>query len=269
MLTYGISCGTAGETALDDVSRTGVRGTLYLNSSTGVYTYVPSNDPGNALAAPTTETPTITVSDGTLSGSQTYKVTIGVANAAAGTPAAIGKLINTDVYNTANTFTAVSSPRPNSSGYGAFMMTAAGVWSYTLDNANSAVQALDVGDTLTDTFTVTTAVVTVTIRGSTMRAPTISTTSPWGTAKYPIRHSSSELPAATPLQETAMNFKSSMRAPARIPSTAPARMTLCMQDPTMTRLRAMTAMTRSTEDPEQSTATTAPIPSSADLVATG
>ena len=171
MLTYGISCGTAGETALDDVSRTGVRGTLYLNSSTGVYTYVPSNDPGNALAAPTTETSTITVSDGTLSGSQTYKVTIGVANAAAGTPAAIGKLINTDVYNTANTFTAVSSPRPGSSGYGAFMMTAAGVWSYTLDNANSAVQALDVGDTLTDTFTVTTAVVTVTIRGSTDAGP--------------------------------------------------------------------------------------------------
>jgi hypothetical protein len=45
------------------------------------------------------------------------------------------------------------------------------VWTYTLDNANSAVQALDVGDTLTDTFTVTTTdgtkqVVTATIRGS-------------------------------------------------------------------------------------------------------
>ena len=47
-------------------------------------------------------------------------------------------------------------------------MTAAGVWTYTLNNANSAVQALNVGDTLTDTFTVTTVdgtpqVVTVTI----------------------------------------------------------------------------------------------------------
>ena len=41
-------------------------------------------------------------------------------------------------------------------GYGTFTMTAAGVWTYTLDNANSAVQALNVGDTLTDTFTVTT-----------------------------------------------------------------------------------------------------------------
>ena len=50
-------------------------------------------------------------------------------------------------------------------------MTAAGVWTYTLNNANSAVQALNAGDTLTDTFTVTTIdgtakVVTVTINGS-------------------------------------------------------------------------------------------------------
>ena len=35
-------------------------------------------------------------------------------------------------------------------------MTAAGVWTYTLNNANPAVQALNAGDTLTDTFTVTT-----------------------------------------------------------------------------------------------------------------
>ena len=35
-------------------------------------------------------------------------------------------------------------------------MTAAGVWTYTLDNSNAAVQALNVGDTLTDSFTVTT-----------------------------------------------------------------------------------------------------------------
>ncbi|MEH2516348.1 VCBS repeat-containing protein [Bradyrhizobium sp. AZCC 1610] len=173
MLTYD---GTAGETVLDDVSRTGFYGTLYLNSATGVHTYVPSNDPGNALAAPTTEICAITVSDGTLSGNQTYKVTIGVANAAPGTPSATGKLIDSDVYNTANTFTAVSSTRPSSGRYGTFMMTAAGVWSYTLDNANSAVQALDVGDTLTDTFTVTTAggtkqAVTVTIGGGADAGP--------------------------------------------------------------------------------------------------
>ena len=35
-------------------------------------------------------------------------------------------------------------------------MTAGGVWTYTLDNSNAAVQALNAGQTLTDTFTVTT-----------------------------------------------------------------------------------------------------------------
>ena len=86
----------------------------------------------------------------------------------AGTPTATGTLTDTDVDNPPNTFTAVSSPTASAGGYGTFTMTAAGVWTYTLDNANSAVQALNVGDTLTDTFTVTTIdgtakVVTVTI----------------------------------------------------------------------------------------------------------
>ena len=35
-------------------------------------------------------------------------------------------------------------------------MTKAGGWTYTLNEANSVVQALNVGGTLTDTFTVTT-----------------------------------------------------------------------------------------------------------------
>ena len=84
---------------------------------------------------------------------------------------ATGTLTNTDVDNPPNTFTAVNSPTPSNAGYGTFTMTAAGVWVYTLDNTNHAVQALNVGDTLTDTFTVTTVdgtpqLVTVTINGS-------------------------------------------------------------------------------------------------------
>jgi VCBS repeat-containing protein len=35
-------------------------------------------------------------------------------------------------------------------------MTAARVWTYTVDDSNSAVQALNVGDKLTDSFTMTT-----------------------------------------------------------------------------------------------------------------
>src|SRR6476646_8456346 len=64
-----------------------------------------------------------------------------------------------------------SARRPKvAGGYGTFTITAAGVWTYTLDNANSAVQALSVGGTLTDTFTVssidgTPQAVTITIHG--------------------------------------------------------------------------------------------------------
>ena len=195
-LTYGISGGTAGSTVLGgvtyDLSRAGSYGTLYVNSTTGAYTFVPDSGAINALTATTTESFTVTVSDGTLSASQTFTITIngandaaiisgtttgsvieagGVANATPGTPTATGTLTDTDVDNPPNTFTAVSSPTPSAGGYGTFTMTAAGVWTYTLNNANSAVQALNVGGTLTDTFTVTTVdgtakVVTITITGS-------------------------------------------------------------------------------------------------------
>jgi VCBS repeat-containing protein len=56
-------------------------------------------------------------------------------------------------------------------GYGTFIMTAAGVWAYTLDNSNAAMQALDPGETLIDTFQAatmdgTTQVATITIHGA-------------------------------------------------------------------------------------------------------
>jgi len=190
---YSIGGGSTGTTVLDgvtyDISRTGLYGTLFVNSTTGAYTYVPNNDAINALTAPTTESFTITVSDGTLSANQTFTITINGVNdaaiisgtttgvvieasaAAPGTPTATGTLTDTDVDNTPNTFTAVSSPTASAGGYGTFTMTASGVWAYTLNEANSAVQALNVGDTLTDTFTVTTIdgtaqVVTITITGA-------------------------------------------------------------------------------------------------------
>jgi VCBS repeat-containing protein len=88
-----------------------------------------------------------------------------------GTPTATGTLTDTDVDNAPNTFTAVSHPAASDAGYGTFTMTADGVWTYTLDNANCVVQALNDCDTLTDTFTATTVdgtpqVVTVTIHGT-------------------------------------------------------------------------------------------------------
>ena len=53
------------------------------------------------------------------------------------TPTATGTLTDTDVDNTPNTFTAVSSPTASAGGYGTFTMTADGAWTYTLDEANA------------------------------------------------------------------------------------------------------------------------------------
>ena len=57
-LTFGISGGTAGSTVLGgvtyDVSKAGPYGTLYVNSTTGAYTFVPDSGAINALTTPTT-----------------------------------------------------------------------------------------------------------------------------------------------------------------------------------------------------------------------
>src|SRR4029077_6429565 len=77
----------------------------------------------------------------------------------------------TDVDNPANTFTAVSSPAAGDQGYGSYTIDASGHRVYSVDNSNSTVQALNNGQHLTDTFTVTTVdgtqqVITVTINGA-------------------------------------------------------------------------------------------------------
>ena len=76
----------------------------------------------------------------------------GVANGTPGTPTATGDLNASDVDNPNDAWTAVSSPAASVNGYGTYTLTAAGVWTYTLNNSNAAVQALNVGDTLTDTL---------------------------------------------------------------------------------------------------------------------
>jgi VCBS repeat-containing protein len=194
-LTFGISGGTPERTVLDgtnyDVTEAGAYGTLFLDSATGAYTYVPNSDAINALQAPTTERFTITVSDGSQSADEAFTIAINGANDAAHIsgategaateaghtrallvqPTLSGTLTATDVDNPPNTFTAVNSPTASSGGYGTFTMTANGVWTYTLNDHNSAVQALNVCDKLIDTFTVTTVdgtpqVVTITINGT-------------------------------------------------------------------------------------------------------
>ncbi|MCP3390548.1 VCBS domain-containing protein [Bradyrhizobium sp. CCGB12] len=161
-------------------------GTLTLNAD-GSFTYAPVGDyngtdsftykVNDGLADSNAATVNITVQavndPAVVSGTSTGAVTEagGVANAAAGTPSVTGTLTDTDVDNPANTFTAVGTATASDHGYGTFTMTSGGVWTYNLDNSNSAVQALNAGGTLTDTFTVTTIdgtaqLVTITINGA-------------------------------------------------------------------------------------------------------
>ena len=95
----------------------------------------------------------------------------GVANGTPGIPTATGNLNSTDVDNPNDAWTAVGTATASANGYGSYTLTAAGVWAYTLDNSNAAVQALNVGGTLTDTFTALTVdgtaqLVTITINGA-------------------------------------------------------------------------------------------------------
>src|SRR5438128_2450626 len=78
----------------------------------------------------------------------------GVANAIPGTPTASGDLNATDVDNTVDHFLSLHDALPISGALGTYGVTAAGVWTYTLDNTNSTVQALNVGASTTDTFTI-------------------------------------------------------------------------------------------------------------------
>ncbi len=81
-----------------------------------------------------------------------------------------GDLDATDVDNTDDVFQAVANGA-TTNGYGTYAVDAAGVWTYTLDNGNPAVDALNVLDMLTDSFSVlsedgTVQVVNITINGA-------------------------------------------------------------------------------------------------------
>ncbi len=109
-----------------------------------------------------------------------------------GTLTETGTLIVTDPDTGENQVVA----QTNTAGtYGTFSITAAGVWTYNLDNANASVQALNSGQHLTETFTVASKdgtaseTVTITINGADdapNEAPTISVTSGLNYAYQPV-----------------------------------------------------------------------------------
>ncbi|HRL95118.1 MAG TPA: VCBS domain-containing protein, partial [Pseudomonas sp.] len=82
-----------------------------------------------------------------------------------------GTLTAIDVDNSNNVFQAISPPTASQNGYGTFTITAGGVWTYSLDNSNPVVNALNNTGSLSDTFTVraedgTEQTITVAISGT-------------------------------------------------------------------------------------------------------
>ncbi|MFO1171813.1 MAG: VCBS domain-containing protein [Hyphomicrobiaceae bacterium] len=94
-----------------------------------------------------------------------------------GTLTATGALTVADVDSGEAVLQAIASGTWGDHGYGTFEMSAEGAWIYTLDNALSAVQELEAGQTLTDTITAASqdnsaqVVITVTIIGVTDPPP--------------------------------------------------------------------------------------------------
>jgi len=136
-----------------------------------------------------TDTFTVTSADGTtqsvtitINGTNDAPVIGGVSTGAVTEDSSVaddkistsGALTITDADAGEDSFTA----QTNTSGtYGTFSVDTSGNWTYTADNTQSAIQQLGDGDTLTDTFTVTSAdgttqSVTITING-TNDAPTL------------------------------------------------------------------------------------------------
>ena len=165
---------TLGDNGYGDFALTGSTWTYTLNNA---HAAVQALDVGESL----TDIHTFTASDGstqvvtiTINGAEDAPVIGGTSTgtvAEDGTLTANGALTITDVDTSDNP---ISFPDEASTlgdnGYGDFALTG-GTWTYTLNNAHAAVQALDVGETLTDTHTFTatdgsTQAVTITINGA-------------------------------------------------------------------------------------------------------
>ncbi len=182
--TLTIADPDAGESSFVEGTIGGTYGNLVIDSA-GNWSYSASNtqaviqqlDVGESI----NDVLTVTTADGT---PQTVTITINGAEDAPeitaiisatlaedGSQTASGTLTisDTDTSDNPVSFADVTSI-PGDNGYGDFVLTG-GTWVYTLDNNLSAVQALDAGETLTDTHTYTatdssTRTVTITIDGA-------------------------------------------------------------------------------------------------------
>ncbi|MBI1386678.1 MAG: hypothetical protein GC150_17375, partial [Rhizobiales bacterium] len=163
--------GEQGFATVPGASLSGSYGTFTFDAQTGNWTYAHGAGAQAAnVGAPLTDTLTVSSLDGTtqavtvtingandaavVTGADTGGVTerSGAANVTPGTLTATGNLNHTDVDNPDDAWTAATTV----GSYGTLTIDAAGVWTYTLDDTIAAVEALNVGGTLTDTIAVAT-----------------------------------------------------------------------------------------------------------------
>ncbi|CAM3548720.1 VWFA domain-containing protein [Bordetella sputigena] len=193
-----------------DGNAQGAYGTFSVDQ-TGKWTYTLDNAAAQSLTAKdhVQETYTVKVDDGH-GGTATKSVTVTINGADDGaiiTPHATGSDAGTVKEDTTLTTSgkldvvdpdagqAIFVPQTNAAGtYGTFSLTPDGTWTYTLNNASTAVQQLAAGQTATETFTVasadgTTSAVTVTVQG-TNDAPVIN--APIGSANGDVTEDGSK-----------------------------------------------------------------------------
>ena len=142
-----------------------------INNETGAFTLVPAQFNDLALGQSERVTIDYTIVD-SLGESSTNRATLVVngrddAAMITGTTSGTvvedvvtaivtGNLNATDVDNPDDSWTTVGVATASDNGFGAYTIDATGIWTYTLDNAVTAVNALNIGQTLSDSFTVQT-----------------------------------------------------------------------------------------------------------------
>ncbi len=183
--TYGVDGGAKSTARTDyDVAKVGTYGTLFVNSTSGAYIFVPNDASIEGLKANANENFTLTVTDKSgATDTQTFAVTVNGTNDTASITGTIAGAVKEDVtLSTGGTVTVndrdvgdahFQTPASVAGTYGTFTFNAtSGAWTYTLSNASTAVQSLAANDTVTDQITVTSAdgtasqVIGVTITGT-------------------------------------------------------------------------------------------------------
>src|SRR6185369_5138700 len=164
--TYGVTAAGVWTYSLDNSNATVQALNTTSPALTDTFTVFSQDGTARVVTITITGTNDAAIITGTASG------TVVEAGVVPGTPTASGDLLATDVDNPTDVFQVVAAGAVSSNGYGTYGVTAAGVWTYSLDNSNATVQALNTtSPALTDTFTVfsqdgTARVVTITITGT-------------------------------------------------------------------------------------------------------